>query len=67
MNVRPGDAVKKGQALARLGDQGKYEAAVAAARVDLLTARQELEDLRANAPKETADAHQALVQAKDDL
>lgn len=65
VTVRPGDAVKKGQALARLGDQGQYEAAVAAARVDLLTARQELEELRANAPKETADAHQALIQAKD--
>lgn len=67
VNVRPGDTVKKGQALARLGNQGKYEAAVASARVDLLGAQQELEDLRANAPKETADAHTALIQAKDEL
>lgn len=67
MDVRPGDAVKKGQALARLGDQEKYEAAVDAAHLDLLQAKQDLEDLRANAPKETADAQQGLLQAKDDL
>ncbi len=66
VDVRPGDAVKKGQALARLGEQGKYQAAATAARLDLLTARQELDDLNANAPKETADAHQALLQAEDD-
>ncbi len=66
VSARPGDAVKKGQELARLGDPAKYEAAAAAARVELLTARQELEDLRASAPKAAADAHAALVQAKDD-
>jgi multidrug resistance efflux pump len=66
VSVRPGDKVKKGQALARLGEQGKYEAAVASVHLDLLIARQELEDLRANAPKETADAQQALLKAKED-
>lgn len=64
--VRDGDAVKKGQELARLADPEKYEAAVASANLELLTARQELEELRANAPKESADAHQALIQAEDD-
>ncbi len=67
VNVRPGDAVKQGQTLARLGDPGKYEAALASTHLDLLTAQQDLEDLKANAPKETADAHQALLQAQDDL
>jgi RND family efflux transporter MFP subunit len=66
VNVRSGDPVKKGQALARLGDQDKYEAAVASTHLDLLKAQQELEDLGASAPKETADAHQALIQAEDD-
>ncbi len=65
VDVRPGDTVKKGQALARLGGQGQFTEAVTAARVDLLNAQQELEDLYANAPKDTADAHQALIQAKD--
>ncbi len=67
VNVRPGDAVSKGQALAQIGDRGKYEAAVAAARLDMLSARQELEELRANAPKETADARQALLEAEEAL
>jgi HlyD family secretion protein len=65
VSVRPGDAVKKGQALAQLADPGKYEAVVASTHLDLLTAQQALEDLRANAPKDTADAHQALLQAKE--
>jgi multidrug efflux pump subunit AcrA (membrane-fusion protein) len=65
IDVRPGDSIQKGHALVRLGDEGKYEAAVASTHLDLLTAQQALEDLNANAPKDTADAHQALLQAED--
>ncbi len=64
VDARPGDAVKKGQVLARLGDESKYQAAASSAHLALLTAQQALDDLRANAPKVTADAHQALIDAQ---
>src|SRR5512133_1637314 len=67
INVRPGDSVKKGQTLARLADPGKYEALVDSTHIDLAKARQDLEDLRAAAPKDTADAQTALLKAEDDL
>jgi HlyD family secretion protein len=48
-----------------LAGQGKYEALLATAHLDLLQAQQALADLNANAPKQTADAQQALIQAED--
>jgi HlyD family secretion protein len=66
LDVQPGDQVKKGQELARLGDKNKYEAAVTSAHLDLLSAQHELDELVANAPKVAADVHSALIQAEDD-
>ena len=54
--------MKKGQALARLGDQGQYQSPRRASICS--PPGRNSKELRANAPKETAD-HQALIQAKD--
>lgn len=65
--VHAGDAVKEGQVLARLAGKETFEAKVAAARLDLLQAQQELNDLVANAPKQSADAQIALMEAQKKL
>jgi HlyD family secretion protein len=65
--VRPGDRVKAGQVLARLGDPEMYAAAASEARLDLLDAQKALEDLRAEAPLMTAQAQAALVEAEKKL
>ncbi len=65
VTVRPGDAVTKGQVLVQLGEKNRFEAAVSAARLDLLQARQDLEDLRASAPQAAADAQADLIEAED--
>jgi multidrug efflux pump subunit AcrA (membrane-fusion protein) len=65
--VRAGDAVSAGQVLARLANRETYEAAVAAAELELAQAQQALADLYANAPLKAAQAQLAYAQAQQDL
>jgi HlyD family secretion protein len=65
--VQPGDEVEEGQVLARIGGVETFEAVEAAAWLALLQAQQELDDLIANAPKDTADAQLALLEAEKAL
>lgn len=62
--VQPGDSVSAGEILARLDDIDDFTAAVASARLELLQAQDGLEELVKNTPLETAEAHQALVDAQ---
>lgn len=62
--VRPGDRITAGQILAALGDRTKFEDAVKEKQVQVLNAQQALEDLIAKAPKESADALLALLDAQ---
>ncbi len=65
--VRPGDKVTQGQVLARMADKEAFEARVASAHLEVLQARQELDDLTASAPKAAADAQIALLEAEKKL
>lgn len=65
--VRPGDRVQKGQVLAVLGNREAFEAAVNTAELELLKARQALEELKQNSPIVSAQAQLALVNAQKEL
>lgn len=65
VDVNPGDQVQAGQVLVRLAGGEKYAAAVAAAELDLLAARQELDTLNENAAQGRAQALLRLANAKD--
>lgn len=62
--VEPGDTVSAGQALVRFDDEKDKDAAIATARLALLEAQQALEALTTNAPLKTAEAFQAVVEAR---
>jgi len=64
VNIRAGDSVKKGTLLASLSGREKFAAAETASRLEALKAQKELEELIANAPKVTADAQVALIEAE---
>jgi HlyD family secretion protein len=65
--VRAGDAVSAGQVLARLANKETYEAAVAAAELELAQAQQALADVHTNAPLKAEQAQLAYVEAQQDL
>jgi RND family efflux transporter MFP subunit len=65
--VEAGDAVKTGDVLARIDNQEDYEAAVAAANLEVLKAKAAMDELLASAPLETAEARLALVEAQSAL
>lgn len=65
VDVVVGDTVKEGDALAELDELDQLQADVASAKVDLLTAQKELQDLYDNADVTLADAYADYVSAKD--
>ena len=65
VSVSLGDQVKEGTSLAELTDLEQLEADVASAKVELLTAQKELQDLYDNADVSLADAYATYVEAKD--
>jgi len=62
--VKEGDSVRSGQVLARLGNQASLQARSTAAELELLLARQAMQDLRQNAILELAQAEKELAQAR---
>jgi multidrug resistance efflux pump len=64
ISVKEGDIVSTGSALARLDGGEGYEAQVAAAELELLLARQALDDLNRQAGVELAIAEQRLAEAR---
>jgi HlyD family secretion protein len=60
--VRPGDLVKTGQVLARLGERRRFEAALADARIRLIEAQIALETHKSGLP--LAEARLALTEAQ---
>jgi multidrug efflux pump subunit AcrA (membrane-fusion protein) len=62
--VKEGDSVRAGQVLARLGNLASLQAQSTAAELELLLARQALQDLRQNAVLELAQAEEELAQAR---
>jgi RND family efflux transporter MFP subunit len=65
--VRPGDSVTAGQVIARLGEKEQFEAAVAAAQLNLVTAQQELAGLYESAGLEAARLLKAVAEAEKEL
>jgi len=65
--VAEGDQIETGQVLARLENQEQLTAAVASAKLELLSAEQALEVLNTNASLATAEAQLALAQAENAL
>ena len=72
--VKEGQAVKQGDVLARLGDRQSFDAAVAAAQLELDTAQRQLDDLNKTSVLATAQsqvslltAQRALIQAQQNL
>jgi HlyD family secretion protein len=65
--VSDGQAVQKGQLLAKLGGYEQYAAAVASAKRDVLTAQQALDKLKRDAPVATANAYLTYVTATQTL
>lgn len=65
--VARGDQVQAGQVLARLAEPGSYQAAIAAADLDLAQAQNDLEALERLAPLALAEAQVALVEAHAEL
>jgi HlyD family secretion protein len=62
--VKEGDAVKAGQALARLSGSQPLQAALSAAELDVLSAQQDLTHLQQDAGLQRAQAEQALALAQ---
>jgi multidrug efflux pump subunit AcrA (membrane-fusion protein) len=62
--VKEGNSVRAGQVLARLGNLASLQAQSTAAELELLLARQALQDLRQNAVLELAQAEEELAQAR---
>lgn len=67
IRVRSGETVTAGQTLARLADAESFAAAVAAARLELAKARQELEALLQAAPAASVQARVELTAAEKAL
>lgn len=72
--VQEGDLVEAGKPLVRLGEREQLEAAVAGAELDLVNARQALEQVdskaelaRARSGRELAQAELALIQAQKEV
>lgn len=65
--VAEGEQVRAGQILARLGDGTRLEAAVLAARLELVSAQQALDALHESAPTMAAQAQLDLATARDEL
>ena len=65
--VEEGDYVERGQSLALLADREQYEAAVAGARLELVSAQQALDALYENADTMAAQAQQAVANAREAL
>lgn len=64
LNVRVGDKVVKDQPLAKLADLTALETNVVAAEQDLITAQQELDDLKLSAPSVLANAQLTVAEDK---
>ncbi len=62
--VHAGDAVKKGQVLARMSSPETFQAAVTSAELQVLQAQKALDDLVNAAPQAAAQAQLALAQAQ---
>ena len=62
--VRAGDAVKKGQVLARMSGPETFQAAVTSAELQVVQAQKTLDDLVSAAPQAAAQAQLALAQAQ---
>jgi HlyD family secretion protein len=67
LNVQAGDTVEAGQVLARLGNSESLQAELAAAELELLQARKELQDLQENAGTALAEAYQDWIDAQQSL
>ena len=65
--VEEGDSVKRGQPLVQLGNREQFEAAVAAAGLELVSAEQALNDLYENSETMAAQAQQNLANAREEL
>jgi HlyD family secretion protein len=65
--VERGDTVEEGETLAQLGNVGQARSALTAAQLELINARQALDDLYENADLYTAQARLALANARDAL
>jgi multidrug efflux pump subunit AcrA (membrane-fusion protein) len=63
--VSPGEQVAAGQPLARLEGRDRLEAALSAARLEQLSARQALDELKTSAEVAAAQALQAVADARD--
>ena len=64
LNVKVGDLVTKGQALASLGNAGSLDAALSSAELQVLQAQNSLDALQSNAQVSLAQAYQAYIQAQ---
>ncbi len=62
--VQEGERVEAGETLIRMGDTRQYEAKIAASELELLNARQALDDLHENAAHDLALAEKRLAEAK---
>jgi len=62
--VQEGERVEAGETLVRLGDSRQYDAQIAASELELLNARQALDDLNENAAHDLALAEKRLADAK---
>ncbi len=67
LQVKMGDHVEEGEVLVRLAGSERLAAAVEAANLELLSARQALMDLQDNASQERAKAMLRVATAKDNL
>ena len=67
VTVRPGNVVKKGQVLARMGNPADFQAAVTSAQLQVTQAQKALDDLLSAAPQATAQAQLALAQSEKAL
>jgi len=65
--VEEGDTVASGQPLVQLGNREQFEAAVAAAGLELVSSEQALNDLYENSETMAAQAQQNLANARDEL
>ena len=65
--VKEGDSVVSGQPLIQLGNREQFQAAVAAAGLELISAEQALDALYENSETMAAQAQQNLANAREDL
>jgi multidrug efflux pump subunit AcrA (membrane-fusion protein) len=65
--VQEGDSVKRGQPLIQLGNREQFQAAVAAAGLELVSAEQALDALYENSDTMAAQAQQNLANAREEL